>query len=45
MHHEVLRDAFDETTDVFDLLNKAEGDLFKIAENNMKKNEKKMKNK
>ncbi len=38
MCNEVLRDAFDETTDVFDLLNKAEGDLFKIAENNMKKN-------
>lgn len=38
MCSEVLRDAYDETTDVFDLLNKAEGDLFKIAENNMKKN-------
>jgi replicative DNA helicase len=34
----VLKDAYEETTDVFDLLNKAEGDLFKIAENNMKKN-------
>jgi replicative DNA helicase len=38
MCSEVLKDAFDETTDVFDLLNKAEGDLFKIAENNMKRN-------
>jgi replicative DNA helicase len=38
MCSEVLREAYDETTDVFDLLNKAEGDLFKIAENNMKKN-------
>lgn len=38
MCSEVLKDAFDETTDVFDLLNKAESDLFKIAENNMKKN-------
>ena len=38
MCSEVLKQAFDETTDVFDLLNKAESDLFKIAENNMKKN-------
>ena len=37
MCSEVLKDAFDETTDVFDLLNKAEHDLFKIAENNIKK--------
>jgi replicative DNA helicase len=37
MCSEVLTEAYDETTDVFDLLNKAEGDLFKIAENNMKK--------
>lgn len=34
---EVMRDAFDDTNDVFDVLNKAEGDLFKIAENNMGK--------
>ncbi len=34
---ETLKDAYDETTDVFDLLNKAEGQLFGIAENNMKK--------
>ncbi|TNE55686.1 MAG: replicative DNA helicase [Bacteroidetes bacterium] len=38
MCSDVLKDAFDETTDVFDLLNKAESELFKIAENNMKKN-------
>ena len=38
MCSEVLRDAYEETTDVFDLLNKAESDLFQIAENNMKKN-------
>ncbi len=38
MCSEVLKDAYEETTDVFDLLNKAEADLFKIAENNMKKN-------
>ncbi len=37
MCSEVLKDAFEETTDVFELLNKAESDLFKIAENNMKK--------
>lgn len=35
MSGEVMRDAFDDTNDVFDVLNKAEGDLFKIAENNM----------
>jgi replicative DNA helicase len=34
---EVMRDAFDDTNDVFDVLNKAEGELFKIAENNMGK--------
>jgi replicative DNA helicase len=34
---EVIRDAFDDTKDVFDTLNKAEGDLFQIAENNMGK--------
>lgn len=38
MCSDVLKDAFDETTDVFDLLNKAEKDLFAIAENNMRKN-------
>jgi replicative DNA helicase len=37
MCSETLRDAYDETTDVFDLLTKAEGALFGIAENNMKK--------
>lgn len=35
MSSEVMRDAFDDTNDVFDVLNKAEEDLFKIAENNM----------
>lgn len=34
MCSEVMRDAFDDTNDVFDVLNKAEGELFKIAENN-----------
>ncbi|MES2589025.1 MAG: replicative DNA helicase [Bacteroidota bacterium] len=37
MCSDVLKDAYEETTDVFDLLNKAESDLFKIAENNMRK--------
>lgn len=34
---EIIRDAFDETKDVFELLNDAERDLFQIAENNMSK--------
>lgn len=38
MCSEILKEAYDETTDVFDLLSKAEKDLFSIAENNMKKN-------
>lgn len=38
MCSEVLKDAYEETTDVFELLGKAEKDLFAIAENNMKKN-------
>ena len=44
MSGEVIRDAYDETSDVFDVLNKAEGDLFKIAENNMGKNADTMQN-
>ena len=35
MSNEVMKEAYDDTNDVFDVLNKAEGDLFKIAENNM----------
>lgn len=35
---EILKEAYDETKDVFELLTKAEGELFGIAENNMKKN-------
>jgi replicative DNA helicase len=38
MCSDVLKTAYDETTDVFDLLSNAEKDLFAIAENNMKKN-------
>lgn len=37
MCNEVLKDAYDDSVDVFDLLGKAEKSLFKIAENNMKK--------
>lgn len=37
MSSEVIRDSYDETKDVFDVLNQAEGELFKIAENNMGK--------
>lgn len=44
MSNEVIRDAYDETTDVFNVLGKAEGDLFKIAENNMGKNADTMQN-
>lgn len=35
MSSEVMKEAYDDTNDVFDVLNKAEGDLFQIAENNM----------
>lgn len=38
MSSEVIKDAYDDTNDVFDVLNKAEGELFQIAENNMGKN-------
>lgn len=34
---EIIRDSFDETKDVFELLNSAEQNLFQIAENNMSK--------
>ena len=37
MSSEVIREAFDDTKDVFDVLNTAESELFKIAENNMGK--------
>ena len=37
MSSEILRDAFDETKDVFEVLSKAELNLFEIAQNNMKK--------
>ena len=34
MSSEVMEDAYDDTQDVFDVLSKAEGKLFQIAENN-----------
>jgi replicative DNA helicase len=34
---EIITDAFDETTDVFNLLDKAEANLFSVAEGNLKK--------
>ncbi|MFP5470780.1 MAG: replicative DNA helicase [Bacteroidia bacterium] len=34
---DVIRDAFDDTTDVFDLLNQAESQLFSVAEGNIRK--------
>ncbi len=34
---EVIRDAFDETSDVFDLLDKAEAQLFQVAQGNIRK--------
>lgn len=41
---EIIRDAYDETCDVFELLNNAESNLFQIAENNMSKQALSMKN-
>lgn len=35
---EVIRDAYDETTDVFDLLDKSEQALFEISETNLRRN-------
>ena len=37
MSNEILKDAFDETKDVFSVLSKAEEELFAIAQSNMKK--------
>ncbi|MFM7668209.1 MAG: replicative DNA helicase, partial [Bacteroidota bacterium] len=42
MSSEVIRDSYDETKDVFDVLGNAEGELFQIAENNMGKQVQKM---
>lgn len=35
---DIIKDAFDETTDVFELLDKAEAGVFEISEGNIKKN-------
>ncbi|MGE5382903.1 MAG: replicative DNA helicase [Omnitrophica WOR_2 bacterium] len=35
---EIIRDAYEDTTDVFTLLDKAENSLFSIAENNLRRN-------
>ncbi len=35
---EIITDAYDETTDVFNLLDKAESSLFSVAEGNIRKN-------
>ena len=40
--NEIIKDAYDETTDVFDLLDKAESSLFQVAEGNIRKNYDKM---
>lgn len=39
---EVIKDAYDETSDVFDLLDKAESNLFQVAQGNIRKNYDKM---
>lgn len=41
---ETIKKAYDETTDVFDLLDAAERDLFSVAEGNIRKNYMEMKN-
>ncbi len=41
---EIIRDSYDDTFDVFDLLNKAESNLFQIAESNMTKQASSMQN-
>jgi replicative DNA helicase len=35
---EIIKDAYEDTTDVFELLNKAESNIFKVAEGNIRKN-------
>ena len=39
---DIIKDAYDETSDVFDLLDKAENNLFQVAEGNIRKNYDKM---
>ncbi|MDZ4822025.1 MAG: replicative DNA helicase [Flavobacteriales bacterium] len=40
--NETIKEAYEETTDVFDLLDKAESNLFSVAEGNIRKNYDKM---
>ena len=35
---DIIRDAFEDTTDVFDLLDKAESSLFEVSESNIRRN-------
>lgn len=35
---DIIRDAFEDTTDVFDLLDKAESSLFEVSESNLRRN-------
>ena len=44
MSSDIIRDSYNETKDVFDLLNTAESNLFQIAENNMSKQASSMQN-
>jgi replicative DNA helicase len=37
MSSDIIRDSYDDTKDVFDVMGSAEGELFQIAENNMGK--------
>ncbi len=40
--NDIIRDAYEESSDVFDLLDKAENNLFQVAEGNIRKNYDKM---
>lgn len=40
--NDIIKDAYEESTDVFDLLDKAENNLFQVAEGNIRKNYDKM---
>ena len=41
---DIIKDAFEDTTDVFELLDKAENNLFQVAEGNIRKSYEKMSN-
>jgi len=40
--NDIIKDSYDETSDVFDLLDRAENNLFQVAEGNIRKNYDKM---